>query len=411
MIIPKKRPIIPGHIIIDLLGQGAYGDVYLCKDMTGKQMAVKRLIADERGIPSLNEANIMTSIIHPYLTHVDKIITDDTNLYLFQEKALHDLGYRCRKKKHLPTQSLLRRWSYALIQAVACLHQRQIVHADIKATNILVYEKENIRLTDFSLSNRIWKEGAMLNYKCGTATHRPLEVWLEQEWDYSMDIWSLGCTLFEMAYGTYLFPNQEWDNEEDVSKAVIKSRFISCLQDFFELGPSGKQIIPYSTINIPRSKHIPFHLPKAFYDPKYYLFNTMLLSMLRVNPSERPTISDLLSHPYFQRLNPVSYRTIDIDEEVLTEAEEKKYLEHLRKHTTNPIIIGLSLSLIRKIRDLRFPSHNFEMQDEMMRVYGCYWIACKMVSRRPPNTLSSLIPAIFFLERVICEYLSYCIVI
>jgi serine/threonine protein kinase len=402
----KPYPILPsGYLLLKKLGQGGYGSVYLCQDTkTGREYAVKQLEISEKGIPFLMEANVMTIFTHPHLAHAEKIVADDKNLLIFQEKAKCDLAYLVRKKQQLPSLHQLRDWSFGLVQALACLHQQGIVHGDVKASNILLFEGDNIRLSDFNLAQKLWSE-TKLSYRACTCTHRPLEVWLEKDWDLSVDIWSLGCTLFEIAYGTHLFPYQGWEDNPD--KDTLKERFLACLDDFAKKGPGGPQEIPYH-FKRPRVTYLSYHLPTSFYNPDYALFNTFLLSMLRFDPTERPGIIELLQHPYFHGLVPIDYKTTTGTQEILPRKKEEYYLGELGKFSLNPIVIEVSMSVLRMIQNLKFRDPNFE--DERLRLLGAYWIGHKLVLRRHPS-LPYPTRLLFRLERRICEYLSYCLLI
>lgn len=414
----QAYPTLPtGYSLIRKLGQGGYGNVYLCREYsTGKEIAVKQLENDESGISSLMEANIMATISQPYLVSSHKIVTDKDNLFIFQEKATCDLGYLVRKKECLPTPNVLRHWSFFLVQALACLHRQGIVHGDIKASNVLFFGSNSdvvkggliknpcaIKLADFNLAQKIWVEDSKVNFRCCTCTHRPLEVWLGYDWDFSMDIWALGCTLFEMAYGIYLFPYQGWE-DDTVPKYILKERFVACLEDFAKRNPYGKQKIPFSFKREEKVKFIPYQLSSSFYHPDYSLFNQLVFSMLRFNPKERPKIKAILDHPYFHGLSPIPYQTITAAEDPLHSRKVQKYIEQLKKFTSQATVLETSLMIIRKIQHLKF--RNYEHDDDRLRVLGAYWIANKLVLRRSPSLPypSSLL---YDIERIICEYLSY----
>lgn len=401
----------PGYTIIKKLGKGGYSNVYHCRELsTGRDLAVKQLQADDRGIPAVMEANIMKGVCHQHLASAEAVIADGRNLFIFQRKARCDLGRLTRSEQHLPSPYLLRHWAFALVQAIACLHQRNIVHADIKASNILVFDEEVspgvplIKLADFNLAYKM--RSSRLNFRICTCTHRPLEVWLGQDWDLSVDIWSLGCTLFEMAYGAYLFPYQGWE-DETVPKWLLRDRFVACLENFSQKGPSGIQRIPFS-YKAENVKYVDFQLPKNFYHPNYTVFNGLLLSMLRFNPSERPKIGAILTHPYFHGLVKVGYQMVSAPEEPLSSKREQRYLMQIKEFTNNPEVIDVGFSLIRKIQHLRFRYPGYD--DDKLRILGCYWLANKLILRRPPG-LPYPTGILHRIERKICEYLSYCLVV
>jgi len=51
---------------------------------------------------------------------------------------------------------LLRKWSYGLVQGLACLHRQKIIHADVKANNVLLFGDQTVKLGDFTLAVRAW---------------------------------------------------------------------------------------------------------------------------------------------------------------------------------------------------------------------------------------------------------------
>ena len=416
MIEHKEPPNLPsGYILGKKLGQGGYGTVYACKDYTsGKELAVKQLRIDEKkgGIPSLTEANIMSTISHPNIASVVKIGLDNKDLLLFQEKAKYDLHYLVRKKNQLPSPFLLRHWAFAIVQAVACLHQQNIIHCDIKASNILVYDHKdhngvpNIRLSDFNLANKIWSSSNTFNFRICTSTHRPLEVWLGQKWDMSVDIWSLGCTLFEVAYGETLFPNQDWESIQ-ADRKIIRDRFITCFEEFARKGPGSPQKIPWIYQKDPVSSYLCFKIPSNFYKSEYSEINKLILSMLRFDPQERPTISEIIDHPYFKGLTPVPYEKRAADEQNLSPAKESSYLDYLKKLPNSSLLTPLTISIVKKIQHLKFRYPNFD--DDRLRLIGAYWIAHKLILRSSNKDLGYPMSIIYRVERKICEYLSYCL--
>ena len=202
----KKQKNISTITLDKQLGKGGFGTVYLCRNENNEELAVKCIKTKDFGIPSLIEASIMSVIQHPNLTQALKIHSTPQMLYIVQELAISDLSvYRSKNQLDQNTMIL---WTHSIIQGLACLHRYDIIHGDLKASNILVYSNNNIKITDFTLStNRKWSN----NYRPCTQTHRPLEVWMGEKWNESVDIWALGCTIFELVYGKSLFVKQDKD--------------------------------------------------------------------------------------------------------------------------------------------------------------------------------------------------------
>lgn len=173
-----------------IIGSGSYGTIYTAQNEYGRQLAVKCCNIDSTGIPNILEASIMGSMIHPYLNRALRIQASDNKLYIIQEIAQTDLAQHTRRDKgnHRPGIVELKRWCFELAQAVSALHVDDIIHADIKASNVLLYADGSIRLTDYTLATKKWSRGEKFTHNVCTCTHRPLECLMRRSWDESLDI-------------------------------------------------------------------------------------------------------------------------------------------------------------------------------------------------------------------------------
>lgn len=388
-----------------LLGHGSYGDVYLATDEHNKKVAVKCCNLDANGIPNILETSIMASFIHPYLNRALRIQASSNKLYIIQDLAVTDLAQHTRKDKgnNRPSYEQLRMWSFSLCQAVAALHNDNIIHADIKANNVLLYKNGSIRLTDFTLATKKWISDDTFTHNVCTCTHRPLECLLQREWNESLDIWSLGCTLYEIAYGQLLFnyqgalePDHKVKNKE--AKIRLRQRSINVILDWSRRGPI--QTTPDSLIDfiIPSIEYIPFSLHEDFNDPNMSLFNDMICKMLSVDPTKRPTINQILSFPYFDSLSQPSYLFIKRPLNKLPIAEQARVTRHIQRATDNSIVQSLALSLYCRCNNLSI--------NETLKSATCTWIASKLVTGVLPKfklKTSQLLMA----EREICHNLSF----
>ena len=96
------------------------------------------------------------------------------------------------------------KYTYQILQGLEYLHALGIVHRDIKSTNILVDEQGVCKISDFG-SAKTTLEDNMESMKymtvCGTPYWMAPEVIKQEGHNRKADIWSLGCTVFEMATG------------------------------------------------------------------------------------------------------------------------------------------------------------------------------------------------------------------
>ena len=134
-----------GLTLLRRCGAGAYGEVWLCRDLTGSRLAVK-LIRKGREIPELRGVTAIRRALpsHPGILAIHHIDEDDDFLWYTMDAAdslgadpehyLPDtLGNRLRRQIPVDAVAVMKQ----LIAAVTALHQAGIVHRDIKPDNIL----------------------------------------------------------------------------------------------------------------------------------------------------------------------------------------------------------------------------------------------------------------------------------
>jgi len=405
------------------LGEGSYGSVFKCSDENGNTYAVKCIKMNDTGIPNILENSIMMTIFHPHLNTAFQIHTDVNKLYIFQELAVNDLARYTRKqikngkvKQQRIPPVLLKKWTYSLVQALACLHRPKIVHADVKANNVLLFENQEIKLGDFTLAVKVWnsrdkknsesssaddagKESLFYHRVC-TYSHRPPECWFRKGWSFPLDIWSLGCTLFEIAYGRLLFPSQGKITDKD-SKTLVYKKAVNCLLDWAKNGPNAVSS-PKWIESFRMHQDLDYKkaaLPSNFSKPEFREFNKLLLWMLKIDPLQRPSIDQILRHSYFDGLTSLPYTIKSTVPKVISRKEQQRLARYLDIYTDHFQIRTLAVELYGRCTMLKGIS-------EQLKVATCIWIAEKLVRVRPKeNGLPRSL--IHESERRICQHLSF----
>uniref|UniRef100_A0A672GMP2 Mitogen-activated protein kinase kinase kinase 19 n=1 Tax=Salarias fasciatus TaxID=181472 RepID=A0A672GMP2_SALFA len=200
----------------EVLGRGAYGTVYCGLTSQGQLIAVKQVSLDssdpEAAKKEYNRLQGEVELLKT-LRHINIVGFLGTSLYqhavsIFMEyvpggsiaSILHRFGPLPERVLALYTQQIL--------DGVAYLHLNQVIHRDLKGNNIMLMPTGVIKLIDFGCARRLSclnhtasNSGDLLKSVHGTPYWMAPEVINETGYGRKSDIWSVGCTVFEMATG------------------------------------------------------------------------------------------------------------------------------------------------------------------------------------------------------------------
>ena len=364
----------------DRINEGGFGVVYRCKNINGQDFAVKSIKNNEFGISCLAEAFIMSHLNHPCINKALQIHIDSKKLYMIQEIAINDLKSFIQTNNHI-CRKLYISWFNMLIQSVNYMHIQNIVHGDIKASNILIYKDLSIKLTDFTLSKHInWHTNRSLY----TITHRPYECWFNKSvFTFKSDIWALGCTLYEILIGELLFIPQKY---EDSIYAIL---------DWAKSGPNKEKLQLYQPKTSPNVQS--YNLINEDTDLLQFIF-----SLLYVDPDKRPSCLDLLNNNLFSLYTPQeTFQPIlfDISDNTL----QGPIKDRIKNILSNPVenILNMVCSIYMKIKNMSC------IYSDKIKIQTCYWIAHKLIHNIPPAIKNINITEIISLEQQICLYLKF----
>ncbi|GAA6013886.1 hypothetical protein JCM10207_008223 [Rhodosporidiobolus poonsookiae] len=207
-----------------LIGQGSFGSVYLgMNPMTGSLMAVKQVELptgnshnEERKKGMLGalerEIELLKVLQHDNIVQYLDSSTADKHLNIFLEYVPGGSVAALLQNYGAFEEALVSKFVRQILTGLAYLHEREIIHRDIKGANILVDNKGNIKISDFGISKKV--EDNLLS---GAKVHRPSlqgsvywmapEVVKQTAYTSKADIWSLGCLVVEMLTGAHPWAN------------------------------------------------------------------------------------------------------------------------------------------------------------------------------------------------------------
>ncbi|NWW52330.1 M3K19 kinase, partial [Pedionomus torquatus] len=199
----------------EVLGKGAYGTVYCGLTSQGQLIAVKQVVLDtsdqfttEKEYKKFHEeVDLLKTLKHVNIVTYLGTCLEDNILSIFMEFVPGgSISSIINRFGPLP-EIVLCKYTQQILQGVAYLHDNCVVHRDIKGNNVMLMPNGIVKLIDFGCARRLaWvslsgTQSEMLKSVHGTPYWMAPEVINESGYGRKSDIWSVGCTVFEMATG------------------------------------------------------------------------------------------------------------------------------------------------------------------------------------------------------------------
>jgi NIMA (never in mitosis gene a)-related kinase len=251
--------------IIKQIGKGSYGIVYLCQNQKNKELCVVKSIDlsslnEKEKEETINESKILQKLDHQnIIKFIDFFINKEKKtLNIVTEYADGgDLSEKINKqpKKNLFPENEILDYFTQICLALKHIHDKKIIHRDLKSQNIFLTKKGLVKIGDFGVAKNLqntWKKASTM---IGTPYYLSPEIVLNKPYSFESDIWSLGVLLYEMM--------------------ALKMPF-----DAISL--------PMLTLKIMKGEYPP--------PPKIYSedLRKLVSSLLNVNPQKRPNINQVL---------------------------------------------------------------------------------------------------------------------
>eukprot|EP01062_Namystynia_karyoxenos_P077552 TRINITY_DN7836_c1_g2_i1.p1 TRINITY_DN7836_c1_g2~~TRINITY_DN7836_c1_g2_i1.p1 ORF type:complete len:818 (+),score=274.53 TRINITY_DN7836_c1_g2_i1:127-2454(+) len=212
--IGPRRPQLPreliarGYTAIKLVGKGSFGSANLVfnertsRYSIAKEVILSSMTAKQRA-DAQNEISILSSLSHPNIIRYEECFVDEERvIVIIMEYADGgDLESRVRAKAAMGTP--FRPPEAARIFGQVCLalkylHDRRILHRDLKSQNVFLTKTNVAKLGDFGISTVLQNSVMMARTICGTPYYFSPELCRGHAYNNKSDIWALGCLLYEV---------------------------------------------------------------------------------------------------------------------------------------------------------------------------------------------------------------------
>lgn len=205
----ESRNSVPGrgYAKIKDIGQGSYGKAVLVQDREGKLFVMKIIdmsrMDNKQRKDAANEVKVLASLKHPYIVSYRESFTEHRNLAIVMDYAdggdLHERIAKTRKAMKTFGEDKIVRWFTEATLALKYMHDKHVLHRDLKSQNLFLTAQDRLRIGDFGISKVLENTAAFARTTIGTPYYLSPEICMEKPYSFASDIWALGCILYELA--------------------------------------------------------------------------------------------------------------------------------------------------------------------------------------------------------------------
>ena len=285
--------------VIGVVGEGAYGIVYKCKNKeTGKYVAIKKFkeVGDELVKKTMKrELKMLQRLHHPNVVEFQDAFRRKGNLFLVFEFVDKNLLELLQEHPNGLDPNLIRHLIYQLCKSIKYLHEQNIIHRDIKPENLLITDKMESKLCDFGFARLVSETNEKLTDYVATRWYRAPELLLSQgNYGKEVDYWAIGCIMGELVDGNPLFPGE---NELDQIHCIQKvlGNLTDKQEEMFYNNPifNGKSLLNVTKPETLEKRYMGKFSKKAI---------SFMKGLLALDPKKRLNGNTVFKHAYFEKL-------------------------------------------------------------------------------------------------------------
>ncbi|XP_070232337.1 serine/threonine-protein kinase Nek11 isoform X2 [Bos mutus] len=296
-----KSLIARRYMLQQKLGSGSFGTVFLVSDKKAKQgeelKVLKEICIGELNpnetVQATLEAQLLSKLNHPAIVKFHANFVEQDKFCIITEYCEgRDLDCKIQEYKEAGKtfpESQIIEWFIQLLLGVDYMHERKILHRDLKSKNIFL-KNNKLKIGDFGVSRLLMGSCDLATTLTGTPHYMSPEALKHQGYDTKSDIWSLACILYEMCCMNHAFTG---------------SNFLSIVL----------KIVEGDTPSLPE------RYPRQL--------NDIMESMLNKSPSLRPSAIEILKLPYIdEQLQDLMcrYSEMALEDKNLNSQEEATYI-------------------------------------------------------------------------------------
>ena len=295
---PSQSNMQNKYEVICVVGEGAYGIVYKCRNKESKEIvAIKKFKETDDEIVKKTmrrELKMLKMLKHENVVFFQDAFKRKGNLFLVFEYVERNLLELLQESPDGLKPPLIKNLIYQLCKAIKYLHEQNIIHRDIKPENLLINDNMQLKLCDFGFARKIsMTANENLTDYVATRWYRSPELLITNGYyGPEVDYWAIGCIMGELADGNPLFPGE---NETDQLHCIQKvlGNLPQEQIDIFYKNPlyDGKRLLDVEKPETLERRYMG-KLPKSAI--------SLMKGLLELDPTKRLNGKTVFEHPYFE---------------------------------------------------------------------------------------------------------------
>ncbi|TYG75449.1 hypothetical protein ES288_D03G032200v1 [Gossypium darwinii] len=284
--------------VVRKVGRGKYSEVFEGVHCTDNEKCIIKILKPVKKKKIKREIKILQNLCGgPNIVKLLDIVRDQQ---LKTPSLIFEYVNNTDFKVLYPTLSDydVRYYIYELLKALDYCHSQGIMHRDVKPHNVMIdHEQRKLRLFDWGLAE-FYHPGKEYNVRVASRYFKGPELLVDlQDYDYSLDLWSLGCMFAGMIFRKepFFYGHDNYDQLIKIAKVLGTDELNAYLNKYgIELDPQLAFIVgrhsrkPWTKFINAENQHLA--LPEAI---------DFLDKLLRYDHLERLTAKEAMAHPYF----------------------------------------------------------------------------------------------------------------
>ncbi|XP_076046777.1 serine/threonine-protein kinase polo isoform X2 [Oratosquilla oratoria] len=229
--------------------------------LAGKIVSKSLLVKPHQKEKMAQEISIHRNLCHKHIVGFHGFFEDSENVYIILELCRRRSLMELHKRRKAITEPETRYFIKQILQGVKYLHDRKVIHRDLKLGNLFINDEMEIKIGDFGLATRVDYQGERKRTLCGTPNYIAPEILCKKGHSYEVDVWSVGCILYTLLVGKPPFETQ-----------TLKDTYM-------------------------RIKKNEYHIPSRI----GLLARQLIQKLLRGDPTMRPTVDQILQDDFMTK--------------------------------------------------------------------------------------------------------------